>query len=392
MFHESFSQMWISFHHQRRLFPGSGAKGWINWKIAGTERIMFDVQYAVETKGRFALADKRWQNLRTDFVVTTFVLSVASVVWKSVNVDNTLISYRIFATCTRNNQALIYTVKSFYDKWLTRYTQFCLFKLFYPVIGQDKFWNVLHYKAVLVSKLRAHFIVLILHFMLYFSHLILNQLHFHTVLRIDSENSFCEGTMVFPIVPHFLRHNVPLFNSPSSFYEGHLVLLIVCYFLMHKSHHLMVSGHFTKQSFYDGKRRFILWKSCFTHEYVRAAMTYPRSLCCRLSNMADENLTLLCLVRDATLSIVRQLDSGNVSEDMIDLEYQEHSSNTCCKTALLGNRFPKCCQFPCQLSGEECETSTSQWEIFIAVLVKKSWTMHCKASWGIFRIAVTGEL
>ena len=36
------------------------------------------------------------------------------------------------------------------------------------------------------------------------------------------------------------------------------------------------------------------------------------------SNMADENLTLLRLVRDAILSIVRQLDSGNVSEDMID--------------------------------------------------------------------------
>ena len=36
------------------------------------------------------------------------------------------------------------------------------------------------------------------------------------------------------------------------------------------------------------------------------------------SNMADENLTLLCLVRDAILSIVKQLDSGNVSEDMID--------------------------------------------------------------------------
>ena len=42
------------------------------------------------------------------------------------------------------------------------------------------------YEAVLVSKLRSHFIVLILHFMLYFSHLMLNQLHFHTVLRTDS--------------------------------------------------------------------------------------------------------------------------------------------------------------------------------------------------------------
>ena len=36
------------------------------------------------------------------------------------------------------------------------------------------------------------------------------------------------------------------------------------------------------------------------------------------SNMADENLALLRLVRDAILSIVRQLDGGNVSEDMID--------------------------------------------------------------------------
>ena len=34
--------------------------------------------------------------------------------------------------------------------------------------------------------------------------------------------------------------------------------------------------------------------------------------------MADENLTLLCLVLDAILSTVRQLDGGNVSEDMID--------------------------------------------------------------------------
>ena len=34
--------------------------------------------------------------------------------------------------------------------------------------------------------------------------------------------------------------------------------------------------------------------------------------------MADEKLTLLRLVRDAILSIVRQLDGGNVSEDMID--------------------------------------------------------------------------
>ena len=40
-----------------------------------------------------------------------------------------------------------------------------------------------------------------------------------------------------------------------------------------------------------------------------------------------------------------------------DLEYRERSSHTCCKKGLLVNRFPKC-QFPCQLSGEECETST----------------------------------
>ena len=132
---------------------------------------------------------------------------------------------------------------------------------------------------------------MILHFMLYFSHLMLNQLHFHTVLRIDSENSFCEGTMVFPIVPHFLTHSVPLFDSLSSFYEGCLVLLIVCYFLMHKSHCLMVSGHFTKNShFMTVKVHFMMVKvnctmvkggSFFTHEYVRATKTYPRSLCCR---------------------------------------------------------------------------------------------------------------
>ena len=36
------------------------------------------------------------------------------------------------------------------------------------------------------------------------------------------------------------------------------------------------------------------------------------------SNMADEKLVLLRLVRDAILSIVRQLDGGNVSEDMTD--------------------------------------------------------------------------
>ena len=31
-----------------------------------------------------------------------------------------------------------------------------------------------------------------------------------------------------------------------------------------------------------------------------------------------------------------------------DLGYQEHRSNTCCKTTLLANKFLKCCQFPCQ--------------------------------------------
>ena len=36
------------------------------------------------------------------------------------------------------------------------------------------FTSVIMYEAVLVSKLRLHFIVLILHFMLYFSHLMLN--------------------------------------------------------------------------------------------------------------------------------------------------------------------------------------------------------------------------
>ena len=32
---------------------------------------------------------------------------------------------------------------------------------------------------------------------------------------------------------------------------------------MHKSHRLMVSGHFTKQSFYDGKSSFCDGKSLF---------------------------------------------------------------------------------------------------------------------------------
>ena len=36
------------------------------------------------------------------------------------------------------------------------------------------------------------------------------------------------------------------------------------------------------------------------------------------ANMADEKLVLPRLVRDAILSIVRQLDGGNVSEDMTD--------------------------------------------------------------------------
>ena len=47
-----------------------------------------------------------------------------------------------------------------------------------------------------MSKLKLHFIVLILHFMLYFFNLMLQQLHLNAVLRIDSENSFYEGTMV----------------------------------------------------------------------------------------------------------------------------------------------------------------------------------------------------
>ena len=52
------------------------------------------------------------------------------------------------------------------------------------------------YGVVLVSQLKSHFIVLILHFMLYFSNLMLHPLHFHALLQIDSENSFYEGTMV----------------------------------------------------------------------------------------------------------------------------------------------------------------------------------------------------
>ena len=59
----------------------------------------------------------------------------------------------------------------------------------------DKIMSMLFYGAVLVSKLKSHFIVLILHFMLYFSNLMLHQLHFHALLRIDSENSFYEDTM-----------------------------------------------------------------------------------------------------------------------------------------------------------------------------------------------------
>ena len=47
-----------------------------------------------------------------------------------------------------------------------------------------------------MSKLKSHFIVLILHFMLYFSNLMLHQLHFNVVLRIDRDNSFYEDTMV----------------------------------------------------------------------------------------------------------------------------------------------------------------------------------------------------
>ena len=62
--------------------------------------------------------------------------------------------------------------------------------------SNPKFDMSLYYGAVLVSKLKSHFIVLILHFMLYFSNLMLQQLHLHAVLRIDSENSFYEGTMV----------------------------------------------------------------------------------------------------------------------------------------------------------------------------------------------------
>ena len=109
------------------------------------------------------------------------------------------------------------------------------------------------YGAVLVSKLRSYFIVLLLHFMLCFSHLMLHQLHFHAVLRIDSENPFYQGTMVCQwrpisscITSHCLIVQGHFVKVKRSFYEGPLVLLIVCHFLMHKSHRLMVSCHFTK--------------------------------------------------------------------------------------------------------------------------------------------------
>ena len=59
-------------------------------------------------------------------------------------------------------------------------------------------------------------------------------------------------------------------------------------------------------------------KVLVTHEYVRASTTYARSLCCRETNQTDEKLVLPRLVRDAILSIVRQLDRGNVSQDMTD--------------------------------------------------------------------------
>ena len=52
--------------------------------------------------------------------------------------------------------------------------------------------------------------------MLRFSNLMLHQLHFHAVLRIDSENSFYEGPLVLLSVRHFLKHNVPLALLPLS--------------------------------------------------------------------------------------------------------------------------------------------------------------------------------
>ena len=93
----------------------------------------------------------------------------------------------------------------------------------------------------------------------------------------------------------------------------------------------MVSGHFTKQSFYDGKSSFCDGKSLFYdgkrevhfmkvlfYPWVRSGyydISHETLLSVIKSNMADEYLTLLRLVRDAILSIFRQLDGVNVSED-----------------------------------------------------------------------------
>ena len=69
--------------------------------------------------------------------------------------------------------------------------------LFYVSMLERFSYDLEKYEAVLVSKLWSHFIELILHFMLYFSHLMLNQLHFHTVLRIDSVRIYFEKVLWF---------------------------------------------------------------------------------------------------------------------------------------------------------------------------------------------------
>ena len=96
------------------------------------------------------------------------------------------------------------TIKTVKSKWKTLKVSMNIKKVrAEPFISVKKLivasWHTPHekpYGAVLVSKLKSHFIVLVLHFMLYFSNLMQHQLHFHALLRIDSENSFYEGTMV----------------------------------------------------------------------------------------------------------------------------------------------------------------------------------------------------
>ena len=92
------------------------------------------------------------------------------------------------------------------------------------------------------------------------------------------------------------------------------VILRNSHFMTVKVHFMMVKVHFMmvkEGSFYEG--RFYPWVRSGYYDISQEPL-----LSVIKSNMADENLTLLRLVRDAILSNVRQLDGGNVSEDMID--------------------------------------------------------------------------